>query len=215
MNERAQERCRRVTCTCHVGWKLPLEIPQSSTLKLESPYSSQDPKKRWSVQWRTCTDTPIALSKPHTYHIGLCSRSKFEHNQFSRSQYIEVGCARAHVHSDTLWACRSHITNWSLPTGMFTKNWHICFTIFTEPNVARMNLRIPNDSAIDGILFNRRLNYAIPIYQPLQDIFDMPSFLAKLRSTRRRRILIVFRHVSPDPARAAAPTDLLNCVMIL
>ena len=116
MNERAQERCRRVTCTCHVGWKLPLEIPQSSTLKLESPYSIQDPKKRWSVQWRTCTDTPIALSKPHTYHIGLCSRSKFEHNQFSRSQYIEVGCARAHVHSDTLWACRSHITNWSLPT---------------------------------------------------------------------------------------------------
>ena len=88
MKERAQERCRRVTCTCHVGWKLPLEIPQSSTLKLESPYSSQDPKKRWSVQWRTCTDTPIALSKPHTYHIGLCSRSKFEHNQFSRSQYM-------------------------------------------------------------------------------------------------------------------------------
>ena len=40
-----------------------------------------------------------------TYHIGLCSRSKFEHNQFSRSQDIEVGCARAHVHSDTLWAC--------------------------------------------------------------------------------------------------------------
>ena len=88
------------------------------------------------------------------------------------------------------------------------------FTIFTEPNVARMNLRIPNDSAIDGILFNRRLNYTIPISQPLQNICDMPSFLAKLRSTRRRRILIVFRHVSTDPARAAAPTD-LNCVMIL
>ena len=78
-----------------------------------------------------------------------------------------------------------------------------------------MNLRIPNDSAIDGILFNRRLNYAIPISQPLQNIFDMASFLAKLRSARRRRILIVFRHVSTDPARAAAPTDLLNCVMIL
>ena len=70
MNERAQERCRRVTCTCHVGWKLPLEIPQSSTLKLESPYSSQDPKKRWSVQWRTCTDTPIAFSKPHIISIS-------------------------------------------------------------------------------------------------------------------------------------------------
>ena len=70
MNERAQERCRRVTCTCHVGWKLPLEIPQSSTLKLESPYSSQDPKKRWSVRWRTCTDTPITLSKPHIISVS-------------------------------------------------------------------------------------------------------------------------------------------------
>ena len=74
--------------------------------RLESPYSSQDPKKRWSVQLRTCTDTPIALSKPlATCHMGLCSRSKFEHNQFSRSQDIEVGCARAHVHSDIPWAC--------------------------------------------------------------------------------------------------------------
>ena len=79
---------------------------------------------------------------------------------------------------------------------MFTKNWHICFTIFTEPNVARMNLRIPNDSVINGNLFNRRLNYTIPISQPWQDIFDMASFLAKLRSARRRRILIVFLHVS-------------------
>ena len=85
-----------------------------------------------------------------------------------------------------------YFTSISSLSGMFTKNWHICFTIFTEPNVARMNLRIPNDSAIDGILFNRRLNYAIPISQPLQDIFDMLSFLAKLRSTRRQRILIVF-----------------------
>ena len=100
-------------------------------------------------------------------------------------------------------------------TGMFTKNWHICFTIFTEPNVARMNLRIPNDSAINGNLFNRRLNYTIPISQPRQDIFDMASFLVKLRSARRRRILIVFLHVSTDTARAAAPTDLLNCVRIL
>ena len=49
-----------------------------------------------------------------TYHIGHCARSKFVHNQFSRSKYIEVGCARAHVHSDTLWACRSHI-----PTGRY------------------------------------------------------------------------------------------------
>ena len=78
-----------------------------------------------------------------------------------------------------------------------------------------MNLRIPNDSAIDGNLFNRRLNYAIPISQPWQDIFVMASFLAKLRSARRRRILIVYLHVSTDTARAAAPTDLLNCVTIL
>ena len=78
-----------------------------------------------------------------------------------------------------------------------------------------MNLRIPNDSAINGNLFNRRFNYTIPISQPRQDIFDMASFLAKLRSARRRRILIVFLHVSTDTARAAAPTDLLSCVRIL
>ena len=35
-----------------------------------------------------------------TYHIGLCSRNKFEHNQFSRSQDIEARYARAHVHSE-------------------------------------------------------------------------------------------------------------------
>ena len=73
-----------------------------------------------------------------------------------------------------------------------------------------MNLRIPNDSAIHGNLFNRRLNYTIPTFQPRQDIFDMTSFLAKLRSACRRKIFIVFLHVSTDPARAAAPTDLLS-----
>ena len=62
-------------------------------------------------------------------------------------------------------------------TGMFTKYLHICFIISTEPNVARMNLWIPNDSAFHGNLFNRRLNYIIPISQPQQDIFDMASFL--------------------------------------
>ena len=93
----------------------------------------------------------------------------------------------------------------------------ICFTIFTEPNIAGMNLRTPNDSAIHGNLFNRRLNYiayTIPASQQRQDIFDMASFLAKLRSARRRRIFIVFLHVSTDPARAAALTD-LNCVGIV
>ena len=63
MNERAQERCRRVSCTCHVGQKLTLEIPQSSTLNHH--IQAKTPKKRWSVQVRTCTDAPIALSKPH------------------------------------------------------------------------------------------------------------------------------------------------------
>ena len=33
---------------------------------------------------------------------NLCN--KFEHNQFSRSQDIEAGYARDHVHSDTPWA---------------------------------------------------------------------------------------------------------------
>ena len=63
MNERAQERCRRVSCTCHVGQKLTPEIPQSSTLN--HPIQAKTPKKKWSVQVRTCTDAPIALSKPH------------------------------------------------------------------------------------------------------------------------------------------------------
>ena len=39
-----------------------------------------------------------------------------------------------------------------------------------------MTLRIPNDSAIDGILFNRHLNYFIPTSQSQQRIFDMAYF---------------------------------------
>ena len=39
-----------------------------------------------------------------------------------------------------------------------------------------MTLRIPNDSAIDGILFNRHLNYFIPTSQSQQGIFDMAYF---------------------------------------
>ena len=120
MNERAQERCCRVTCTCHVGWKLPLEIPQSSTLN--HPIQAKTLKRggvcncaRASTPQLLCHWGVISVWEA-TYHIGLCSRSKFEHNQFSRSQDIEAGCARAHVHSDTPWACWSHITNWSLPT---------------------------------------------------------------------------------------------------
>ena len=81
-----------------------------------------------------------------------------------------------------------------------------------EPNVASINLRIPNDSAIHGNLFNRRLNNTIPTSQPRQDIFDIACFLAKLRSARRRRNFIVFLHMSTHRARAATPTDLLNCV---
>ena len=87
----------------------------NSTINLESPYSSQDPQKRRSVQLRTCTHAPHCFVEA-TYHIELYSRSKFEHNQFSRSQDIEAGYGRAHVHSDTPWACWSHITDWSLAT---------------------------------------------------------------------------------------------------
>ena len=39
-----------------------------------------------------------------------------------------------------------------------------------------MTLRIPNDSVIDGILFNRHLNYVIPTSQSQQGIFDMAYF---------------------------------------
>ena len=80
--------------------KLPLEIPQSSTLN--HPIQAKTPKKRWSVHVRTCTDAPHCFVEA-TYHIGLCSRNKFEHNQFSRSQDIEARCARAHVPSNTPW----------------------------------------------------------------------------------------------------------------
>ena len=59
------------------------------------------------MQWRTCTDTPIALSKPHIISVSA-HVANFEHNQFSRSKYIEVGCARAHVHSDTMGMSKPH-----------------------------------------------------------------------------------------------------------
>ena len=63
--------------------------------------------------------------------------------------------------------------------GCSQKNWHICFTIFTKPNVARMNLWILNNSAFHGNSFNRRLNYIIPTSQPRQDIFDMACFFLR------------------------------------
>ena len=104
----------------HVPCRMKVTSRNSAIINFESPYSSQDPKKRMSVQLRTCTDTPIALSKPH--HIGLCSRSKFEHNQFGRSQDIEAWCARAHVHSDTPWACsvRKVVSRSKFTEQMFT-----------------------------------------------------------------------------------------------
>ena len=72
----------------------------STIISLESPYSSQDPKKevecaRAHVYWR-----PNCFVEA-TCHIGLYSRNKFEHNQFSRSQDLEARCARAHVHINT------------------------------------------------------------------------------------------------------------------
>ena len=63
--------------------------------------------RKRSVHVRTCTDLcPLPFTRAHcfveaTYHIGLCSCNKFEHNQFARSQDIEARYARAHVHSDT------------------------------------------------------------------------------------------------------------------
>ena len=54
------------------------------------------------------------------------------------------------------------VTSEATYTGMFTKNGHISFIIFTDPNDARMTLRIPNVSAFHGNLISRRLNYTIP-----------------------------------------------------
>ena len=88
----------------HVSCRLKVISRNSTIINLESPYSSKNPKKEVE-----CAHAHVH-SHPHcfveaTYHIGLCSCNKFEHNQFSRSQDIEARCARAHVHSDTLWAC--------------------------------------------------------------------------------------------------------------
>ena len=114
MNERAQGEVSH--SNLHVPCRLKV-TSRNSTINLESPYSSQDPKKEVE-----CAIAHVQLhSRPHclveaTYHIELYSRNKVEHNQFSRSQDIEAGYARAHVHSDTPWAGWSHITHWSLAT---------------------------------------------------------------------------------------------------
>ena len=63
----------------------------------------------------------------------------------------------------------------------------ILFTIFTKPNVARMNFLMPNADAIHGNLFNRRLNFTFPTFQPREDIFDMAFVSAKLGYARRGR----------------------------
>ena len=81
----------------HVPYGLKV-TSRNSTINLESPYSSQDPKKEVE-----CAIAHVH-SRPHcfveaTYHIELYSRNKFEHNQISRSQDIEAGYARAHVHT--------------------------------------------------------------------------------------------------------------------
>ena len=68
MNERAQERCRRVTCTCHVGWKLPIEIPQSSTLK--HPIQAKT-LKRVGVCNCTRALTPQLLCRSHISYRSL------------------------------------------------------------------------------------------------------------------------------------------------
>ena len=99
----------------HVPCLLKVISRNAAIINLESPYSSQDPKKevecaRAHEHWRPhCFIETI-------YHIYIYARSKSEHNQFSRSQDIEARSARAHVHSDTPWTCWSHITNWSLAT---------------------------------------------------------------------------------------------------
>ena len=63
----------------------------------------------------------------------------------------------------------------------------ILFTIFTKPNVARMNFLMPNANAIHGNLFNRHLNFTFPTFQPREDIFDMAFVSAKLGYARRGR----------------------------
>ena len=67
---------------------------------MNHPIQAETLKRKWIVHVRTCTDAPTVLSKAEATYIGLCSRNKFEHNQFSRSQNIEARYARAHVHSE-------------------------------------------------------------------------------------------------------------------
>ena len=96
------------------------------------------------------------------------------------------------------------------------KNWHICFTIFTELNVARMNLRIPNDSAIHGNLLSRHLSYTYHShFSTAAGHIRHGVLFSETQICSPPEDLYCFLHVLTDPARAAAPTDLLICVRIL
>ena len=142
-------------------------------LKVRGPDPS-DPRRR-----RPCVTELLA----YRYGRSACTNNMQTHNYtIQHCKYDEPEAANImfiywyrafHYFTPIDWP---FLLGMIIPTGMFTKNWHICFTIFTEPNVARMNLWIPHDSAIDGILFNRRLNYAIPTSQSQQGIFEMVYF---------------------------------------
>ena len=54
---------------------------------------------------RTCTDTPIALSKPHIISVSAHVTNLSTISSAVPKIYLEARCARAHVHSDTPWAC--------------------------------------------------------------------------------------------------------------
>ena len=139
-------------------------------------------------------------------HWRTADNSELANSRYYLSYEIQASLA-GRYRACWIMALQKLITH----TGMFTKIWHISFTIFTEPNIVMLNLRIPNDSAFYGNLFNMHLNYTIPTYQSQQDIFDMAFVSGETRICLPPENLHCFLHVSTDPAHGAALTDLFSC----
>ena len=97
MNERPQERCRGTRSNLRVPCRLKVTSRNFTIINLESPYSSQDPKK--SVRVRTCTGAPIALSKPHIMSVSAHVTTLSTFSSAVPKIYIETRRARAHVHN--------------------------------------------------------------------------------------------------------------------
>ena len=77
----------------HVSCRLKVISRNSTIINLESPHSSKTPKKEVECAHAHVHWHPHCFVEA-TYHIGLCSCNKFEHDQFSRSQDIDAFLTR-------------------------------------------------------------------------------------------------------------------------